>query len=398
MLPSVGVVDAGENSRELISSLRNAGFSVTGVWGSTQHQAQVMAHKYDVPYATSKIDELLLREDVDLLVVLCPPHHRAEVAVKALSIGKHVLCEAPAGLSKDEADRMVNAAQYYPKLLSLMKHELRFVPTFVKMKRLIEEGYCGNVLVVECRLEMGSLIGSDYDWMCDQAMGGGILTKYGSHIIDLVSFLTNQQAESVNGTLKTFISQTDSISSFRHITSDDFCAFQMKLTGGIFVTVTLSTHMSGPYNQYISVLGSEGRLIARNDNLHGQKDGSKEVLLYATTRVIPSIEKSISPEIFLIGLEAYVREIKRAFEESVDKDDRRNADLQAISSAASFEDGLYTSIVLDCIKQSSKEEHWVRVQLSSKTTKKNPVEELKQDRKISLNINTEGKEQSSPFR
>ncbi|KAK3718630.1 hypothetical protein QZH41_010589 [Actinostola sp. cb2023] len=154
------------------------------------------------------------------------------------------------------------------------------------MKRLMEEGYCGDVLVVECRLEMGSLIGSDYDWMCDQVMGGGILTKYGSHIIDLVSFLTNQQAESVNGTLKTFISQTNSISSFRHITSDDFCAFQMKLTGGIFVTVTLSTHMSGPYN-------------------HLQ----------------------------------YVREIKRAFEESVDKDDRCNADLQAISSAASFEDG-----------------------------------------------------------
>jgi len=38
-------------------------------------------------------------------------------------------------------------------------------------------------------------------------------------------------------------------------------------------------------------------------------------------------------------LEAWVREIKRAFEESVDKDDRRNADLQAIASAASFEDG-----------------------------------------------------------
>lgn len=342
MLPSVGVVDAGENSRELIAALRSAGFSVTGVWGSTQHQAQVMAHKYDVPYATSKIDELLLKEDVDLLVVLCPPHQRAEVAVKALSIGKHVLCESPAGLSKDETDRMVNAAQYYPKLLSLMKHELRFVPTFVKMKRLLEEGYCGDIRVVECRLEMGSLIGSSYNWMCDQTMGGGIVNKYGSHIIDLVSFLTNQQAESVNGTLKTFISQTASISSFRHITSDDYCAFQMKLTGGIFVTVTLSTHISGPYNQFISILGSEGRLIARNDNLHGQKDGGKEVLLYATTRVIPSIERSNSPEIFLIGLESWVREIKRAFEESVDKDDRRNADLQAISSAASFEDGKET--------------------------------------------------------
>lgn len=339
MLPSVGVVDAGEGSRQLIGALRTAGFTVTGVWGSTQHQAQVMAHKHDVPFATSRIDELLLREDVDLLVVLCPPHQRADVAVKALSIGKHVLCEAPAGLSKEEADRMVNAAQYYPRLLSLMKHESRFVPTFVKMKRLIEEGYCGNVLVCDCRIGVESLLGSSYDWMCDQAMGGGVLTKYGSHIIDLISYLTNQQAESVNGTLKTFVTQTENISSFRHITSDDFCSFQMKLNGGTFVTVTLSTHVPGPYSQVINIIGSEGRLIARNDNLHGQKDGNKEILLYATTRVIPSVEKRSSPEIFLIGLEAWVREIKKAFEESVDKDDRRNADLQAISSAASFEDG-----------------------------------------------------------
>ena len=341
MLPSVGVVDAGESSRQLIGALRTAGFTVAGVWGSTQHQAQVMAHKHDVSFATSRIDELLLKEDVDLLVVLCPPHQRADVAVKALSIGKHVVCEAPAGLSKEEADSMVNAAQYYPRLLSLMKHELRFVPTFVKMKRLIEEGYCGNLLVCECRISVGSLLGSSYDWMCDQAMGGGVLTKYGSHIIDLISFLTNQQAESVNGTLKTFVTQTENISSFRHITGDDFCAFQMKLNAGTFVTVTLSTHVPGPYSQVINIIGSEGRLIARNDNLHGQKDGNKEILLYATTRVIPSVEKSSSPEIFLIGLESWVKEIKRAFEESVDKDDRRNADLQAISSAASFEDGKY---------------------------------------------------------
>ena len=342
MLPSVGVVGTGNSSRILLSLLRSAGFTVSGIWGSTKQQAQEMADEYRVPFHTSKIDELLLREDVDLVCVLCPPHVRAEVAVKALSIGKHVLCDSPAGLNREEAVRMVNAAQYYPKLLSLIRHELRFLPAFIKMKQYLEEEeFCGEPLICECKIEMGSLIGNRYNWMCDQAMGGGVLTSVGAHIIDIISFLTNQRAAEVHGTLKTFVTQKDSISSFRHISSDDYTAFQMKLDGGVFATVTLNTHIPGRYSQTLTIYGTKGQLIARNGNLYGMKNGGKEELIYGDIARIPgsfNVEK-LPPSIFLTGLEAWVSEIKRAFEESINKDDRRIADLQTISSAASFQDG-----------------------------------------------------------
>ena len=341
MLPSVGVVDTGNSSRILLPLLRSAGFTVSGIWGASKQQAKEMANEYKVPFHTSKIDELLLREDVDLVCVLCPPHVRAEVAVKALSIGKHVLCDSPAGLSREEAVRMVNAAQYYPKLLSLIRHELRFLPAFIKMKQYLEEDFCGEPLICECKIEMGSLLSNRYNWMCDQAMGGGVLTSVGAHVIDIISFLTNQRAVEVHGTLKTFVTQTDNVSSFRHISSDDYTAFQIKLNGGTFVTVTLNTHIPGRYSQTITIYGSKGQLIARNGNLYGMKNGSKEELIYGDIARIPglfNVEK-LPPSIFLTGLEGWVSEIKRAFEESIDKDDRRIADLQTISSAASFEDG-----------------------------------------------------------
>ena len=343
MLPSVGVVDTGNSSRILLPLLRSAGFTVSGIWGASKQQAKTMAEEYKVPFHTVKIDELLLREDVDLVCVLCPPHVRAEVAVKALSIGKHVLCDSPVGLSKDEAERMVQAAQYYPKLLSLVKHELRFLPAFIKMKRYVEEGFCGKPLICECKIEMGSLLGNNYTWMCDQAMGGGVLTNLGAHIIDLVSFLTNQRAVEVHGTLKTFIPQTDEVSGFRHISSDDYTAFQMKLNGGAFATVSLNAHIPGRYSQTVTIYGTKGQLIARNGSLYGMKNGGKEELIYGDIARIPgmfNVEK-LPPSIFLTGLEVWVSEIKRAFEESIDKDDRRIADLQTISSAASFHDGQF---------------------------------------------------------
>lgn len=367
MLPSVGVVDTGNSSRILLLLLRSAGFTVSGIWGASKQQAKEMAEEYKVPFHTAKIDELLLREDVDLVCVLCPPHVRAEVAVKALSIGKHVLCDSPAGLSREEAVRMVHAAQYYPKLLSLIRHELRFLPAFIKMKQYLEEDFCGEPLICECKIEMGSLLSNRYNWLCDQAMGGGVLTNVGAHVIDLISFLTNQRAVEVHGTLKTFVSQTDDVSSFRHISSDDYTAFQIKLNGGAFATVSLNTHIPGRYSQTVTIYGTKGQLIARNGNLYGMKNGGKEELIYGDIARIPglfNVEK-LPPSIFLTGLEVWVSEIKRAFEESIDKDDRRIADLQTISSAASFHDGLYTRTVLDAIIESSRSGTWSQVEFIS---------------------------------
>lgn len=47
---------------------------------------------------------------------------------------------------------MMSAAQYYPKLLSIMGNVLRFLPAFVRMKELLEEGYVGELLVCEAQV------------------------------------------------------------------------------------------------------------------------------------------------------------------------------------------------------------------------------------------------------
>lgn len=47
---------------------------------------------------------------------------------------------------------MMSAAQYYPKLLSIMGNVLRFLPAFVRMKELLEEGYIGELLVCEAQV------------------------------------------------------------------------------------------------------------------------------------------------------------------------------------------------------------------------------------------------------
>ena len=144
-----------------------------------------------------------------------------------MGIGKHVVCDKPAGLSQSEALKMVRAAQYYPSLISIVNHSLRFLPAFVHMKKALEEGYLnGPVNVVEVRVHMGSLLHNGYDWLCDDIMGGGILALVGSHVIDLIFHLIGQRASRVHAVVRTFTQTTQHINGIRRVTSPDFCSFK----------------------------------------------------------------------------------------------------------------------------------------------------------------------------
>lgn len=372
-LPSIGIIGTGYASRLLVPILRSVGFTVSAAWGNNAVKVKQMSESLSIPFHTTKIDELLLHSEVDLVCVFCPPHVRADVTVKALSIGKNVVCEIPAGLDKLDAQRMVDASQYYPKLLSLMGHQLRYLPAFVKMREMIADGFCGNITIYDCRVEMDSLLGVKYNWLCDHTMGGGVLNMLGSHFIDLSHFLIGQQASEVHGVLKTFNEHTEQIQGFRHITSDDFTCFQMKMDKGCFATVSLNTLVSGKFKQEVMVVGDKGRLIVRNGDLYGAKlEQTCEEKLYHKERTRVSGASNVKkspPDIYMIALERWLQTVKKSF---LFTEDQKSANLELVASAAKFEDGFYVRAVLDAIVESNKMQEWVKVQMDH-TSKEQPV-------------------------
>lgn len=92
-----------------------------------------------------------------------------------------------------------------------------------------------------------------YDWLCDDIMGGGILALVGSHVIDLIFHLIGQRASRVHAVVRTFTQTTRYINGIRHVTSPDFCSFQMELSGGTLVTATLSNHLQGQLSQEVLI-------------------------------------------------------------------------------------------------------------------------------------------------
>ncbi|XP_068117404.1 glucose-fructose oxidoreductase domain-containing protein 2 isoform X2 [Hyperolius riggenbachi] len=268
---------------------------------------------------------------------------------------------------------MVKAACYYPKLMSLVGNALRFLPAFVKMRQLIQEqNYVGEIQICDVRVYWGSLLSNQYSWICDELMGGGGLHTIGTYIVDLLTYLTGKRAEKVHGLLKTFVKQNDSITGIRHVTSDDFCFFQMQMAGGACSTVTLNFNMPGTFVHEVMIVGSSGRLIVRGTELFGQKNSaSEEEILLADSLTLETAEENQFDKVplpYLKGMAHMVEALRLSFQ---NQEDHRTWNHTPLLAAATFEDGLYMQSVVDAIKRSNRSGEWQTVELMTEESDSN---------------------------
>ncbi|XP_060606198.1 glucose-fructose oxidoreductase domain-containing protein 1-like [Ruditapes philippinarum] len=379
MLPGIGVFGTTPSIRTFVAILNSCGFKVVALWGRVKAEAEQLASELNIPISTDNVDEILLNKDVDVIVISCPPHMQSPIAVKALGIGKHVFCGTPAGPTHVESLKMVHAAGYYPKLAARMIYGLRFLPTIKTMKKLIEDGFLGELKICEIRVHYWNYPKEKFDWTCDEIMGGGILNSIGSNLIDIVTYLTSQKAISVHGMLKTYTKQTEKIKGIREITSDDFCSFQLELDYGACATVTINSHMPGQFFQEIIVVGTKARLTAKGADLYGQKnDSRKEELLHFDPINFKEEERygvsektrSVIPTPYLKGVIRMMESVKEAF----DKEEERQSYCQEmLEIAATFEDSLYVQTVIDAIKASNHSKEWEKVEVKIDEPAPSPI-------------------------
>lgn len=205
-------------------------------------------------------------------------------------------------------------------------------------------------------------------------MGGGVLALVGSHVIDLIYHLTGQRATRVHAVVRTFKQTTKHISGIRYVTSPDFCSFQMEMNGGALVTATLSNHLQGQLCQEVLICGSDGHLVARGGDLLACKNGQEEVLyvdnLKDCSPNVGCVSNDSIPQPFVKGLNKMIGSLREAFQ---CVEDKKGWIKEPVSSAATFEDGLYVQAVIDALRQSNKRREWTKVNIMIEEPDPNPL-------------------------
>jgi predicted dehydrogenase len=134
------------------------------------------------------------RDDIDIIHVCTPNKFHKEQVLAALAAGKHVYCDKPLCVSREEADEISAALPAASGIHQMVLHN-RFFPATMKAKELIQGGLLGYVLALRAAyLHSGSVDQSaPLKWKLDASLaGGGVLFDLGSHVLDLAQHLVGQ--------------------------------------------------------------------------------------------------------------------------------------------------------------------------------------------------------------
>jgi predicted dehydrogenase len=120
----------------------------------------------------SDLNELLVTRSVDALSITLPTFLHAEMTVKALEAGVHVLCEKPMALNVEDCDRMIAAAKGAGRVLQI-GHCVRFWPEYFVTRQLIQGGQYGEVIAASFRRFSFMPAWSPDSWFADESRSGG---------------------------------------------------------------------------------------------------------------------------------------------------------------------------------------------------------------------------------
>lgn len=165
----VAVVGAGYWGPNLVRNFRNArDWTLVAVVDLDLARAQeVIGGGTDV-LATTDLDEVLAREDVDAIAIATPAGTHRQLVERALRAGKHVLVEKPLADDVESGRSMVEAARANDLVL-MADHTYCYTPVVQKIRELIEDGSLGEILFVDSvRINLG-LVQPDVDVFWDLA-------------------------------------------------------------------------------------------------------------------------------------------------------------------------------------------------------------------------------------
>ena len=179
MLPEVESICIFDEDEEALSSIRkNQGEKIDEVF--------------------TDLDALLTREDIPFVIVPLKGDRCAEVCLRALEAGKHILVEKPLGRSAEEAEQVVIAAEQAGLRVGIC-YANRYHPLNQRARELIAQGVIGPLMSVEMRMITTQVkLRNPKQWLFNKALaGGGILVWLGCHYIDMMRFVTGDEIVSV---------------------------------------------------------------------------------------------------------------------------------------------------------------------------------------------------------
>ncbi len=141
--------------------------------------------------ATADWRALVADPAVELVSITSPNILHKEMALAAITAGKHVYCEKPLALTAEDARELTLAAEA-AGVRTMVGYNYLCSPAIRHIKKLLDEGELGRLTYLRCAFEEDYMADPavPFSWRCERAKAGsGALGDLGSHAISLARLL-----------------------------------------------------------------------------------------------------------------------------------------------------------------------------------------------------------------
>ena len=152
--------------------------------------SEVDAEKFGVPYFNDADELFNSGIDIDVVNVCTPNGFHAQHSLLALNHKKHIVCEKPMALHKQDCEAIIyKALQMHRNVFCVMQN--RYSPPSAWIKEVIEDKIIGDVYMVQlnCYWNRDERYYKQGSWKGTEDLDGGTLFTQFSHFIDIMYWL-----------------------------------------------------------------------------------------------------------------------------------------------------------------------------------------------------------------
>jgi predicted dehydrogenase len=250
-------------------------------------RAEEIGRRFGVAVAP-RYDDVLARDDVDLICCFTSTDEVADVSIRAVEAGKAVMAIKPIARDLSDADRVVAAVQaqkarYFPN-----DAVRRFTPANRQAKAWIDEGRIGDLLAVHNVFRAG--LPRDWPdakepgWFADPARAaGGAFIDHAVYHVDVQRWLFGAEVRDVTGMMANV--------RYKDLPLEDWGHAVLRFESGQMGSIE-DTWTSGPAapREAIEIVGSRGSII--NDTATGRMALTGDFGLSGWLQVAPPAAQS----------------------------------------------------------------------------------------------------------
>lgn len=196
----VGIIGCGTvtNQHHLAALRRVPDARVIAAADVDDARLKAVADRWGIEHRYTDYRALLARKDIDAVAVITSTQSHAEIALAALSAGKHLFVEKPLALTVEECQHLVDCAARSSRRV-MVGFNLRWHRLVRQMREIVSSGTLGKIHAVRSAYTHWRENQNIPEWHRTRARGGGVILNETVHIFDLWRFILGCEVVEIFG-------------------------------------------------------------------------------------------------------------------------------------------------------------------------------------------------------